>query len=856
MAAFDQSMSTPMLMQTVSSLEEAGHAVYDFARKNRFGYKIRDTLKDKTTDKIRQRLWVCELAGLPDKRNKSAAIHPSKKRERKSTKCNCPFKIRAKINLNSEWDLETLEEKHNHGPLESLRRRRRPALACLQCRRCEINCDRTEPCVHCVSSRRQCTCQVFSNDNEPVLLTPPGGEFPTSPSRLGRARQTNTNTPFPEYSDNPARTRMETLAAGPDATPNVCTPGGNNVQHQSRARTEDPEPDLRDLLQRVQRLESSSTSFPYNGTTETGPELVARQPGLQDAQISVNKTRVIRWSNGLDAAQSEFAIISACYIAYTQASSSSDGVSSLDVEDETLVVQISDFLQKCKNIARSLNVGRPSRSLTGPGFGLQVPTRELADSLVPLYFQSFESTHRILHVPTFWTEYQRYWAHPESASTGLRLKVLLVVGIGSSFYKPKDDDAGLRDMVRQWIYVAQMWLSGPLEKDRLDIHGLQIHCLTILAREIFSNGGDLVWMSMGSLIHRAMQIGLHRDPKHLPPMSMMQAEVRRRLWATILEMLIQSSLDSSMPSRMSVDDFDTAAPSNINDDEIDDSTTVLQPHPRSAYTTTSMQLLLLDSVPTRLRILQLLNGLKPEISYPDVIALSSEITTAYRASSSFMKDNQKYGITSFHRNLLDYLIRRFLIPLHLPFATKARTNPLFHHSLKTSLEAAIAIISPEPNDDFAILMAMGGGLFKEGLRSATTVISLALLVHVESQRLDGTLQRSSQYRELLKQHMRDIISLSIERIKHGETNVKSHMFLSMVMAQVEALETGAECELGIARAARESLQFCHDLLLTRAGPGFLSADDMGRELTSYDDGLDAFGMDFEFESFLPGTGFS
>ncbi|TVY22957.1 Transcription factor [Lachnellula hyalina] len=694
------------------------------------------------------------------------------------------------------------------------------------------------------------------NDDEPVMPTPSGGELPTSPSRSDQARQISTDRPIPEYSDNPLRTRVEGSGAGSNSTRNNSTIGGNDTQHPTRVRTEEPEPDLRNLLQRVQRLETSSTSLPCNGTSETSLNLVAQQSGLQDAQISVHKTRVIRWSHGLDAAQSEFRIIIACFIAYTQPPGSSDGVSSLDTENETLVIQISNLLQKCKNIARSLKVGRPSRTLTGPGFGLDAPSREFADTLAVLYFQSFESTHRILHVPTFWTEYQRYWAHPESASMGLRLKVLLVVCIGSSLYKPKDADPGLRNMVHQWIYAAQMWLSGPLEKDRLDIHGLQIHCLTILAREIFSVGGDLVWMSMGSLVHRAMQIGLHRDPKYLPPMAIMQAEVRRRMWVTILEMLIQSSLDSAMPPRMSIDEFDTAAPSNINDDEICDSTTVLQPHPRSTYTMTSMQLLLVDSIPTRLRILQLLNGLKPEILYLDVLALSSEITTTCRASSSFMKEHKKHGITSFHRNLLDYLIRRFLIPLHLPFASKTRTNPLFHHSLKTSLETAIAIISPEPDDNFSALMAMGGGLFKEGLRSANTVISLELLAYVEGQRLDGTLQRSSQYRELLKQHMRDMILLSIERIRQGETNVKSHMFLSMVMAQVEALETGAECELGIARAARDSLEFCHDLLLTRDGAGvLLAADDMGLTPISYNDGQDAFGMDFNFESFLPDAGF-
>jgi hypothetical protein len=147
---------------------------------------------------------------------------------------------------------------------------------------------------------------------------------------------------------------------------------------------------------------------------------------------------------------------------------------------------------------------------------------------------------------------------------------------------------------------------------------IQIYCLTILAREVFAIGGDLVWISMGSLVNRAMQMGLHRDPKHLPPMPVLQVELRRRLWVTILEMLVQSSLDSVLLPRLSLGDFDTEPPSNINDEEIDESTKIVHPHPRSIHTTTSIQLALLDVLPIRLRIVQLLNGLHTELAYSSV----------------------------------------------------------------------------------------------------------------------------------------------------------------------------------------------------------------------------------------------
>lgn len=97
-----------------------------------------------------------------------------------------------------------------------------------------------------------------------------------------------------------------------------------------------------------------------------------------------------------------------------------------------------------------------------------------------------------------------------------------------------------------------------------------------------------------------MQMGLHRDPKHLPGMSVLAVEVRRRLWVTIIEMAVQASLDSGMPALFSFNYFDTLPPSNINDDEIDETTQDFPQQEDSAILTqTSLQLLLLKSLRIR-----------------------------------------------------------------------------------------------------------------------------------------------------------------------------------------------------------------------------------------------------------------
>jgi hypothetical protein len=473
--------------------------------------------------------------------------------------------------------------------------------------------------------------------------------------------------------------------------------------------------------------------------------------------------------------------------------------------------------------------------------------------MTAVYFSSFESTYRILHIPTFWKEYGNFWKDPGSTKPDLRLKVLMVIGIGSRIYNDDSADATLVQRVRQWIYATQMWLSGPLEKNRLELSGLQIYCLVILARQVFSVGADLIWMSMGSLVHRAMQVGLHRDPKHIPDMPLWRAELRRRLWATILEMLVQSSLDSSMPPRISAEDFDTEPPANINDEELDTSTTAIQGSSRETYTGVSMQLVLLDSIPTRLRILRLINGISPDISYVDVLALSSELTTAIRAVSQFCQANRGSGVSAFHHNLLDFLLRRFIIPLHEPFAHQAKMNPLFHFSLQTCLDTAMLLMAPEADERFSKLMAAGGGMFREGINHALYIIGLELLLQVEAKRLEGTLHRNNRHIDTLKRAMGDLISLFTERIRQGDTNVKGHMFLTMTLAYIEAKETGNHLELSVASSGRDSLLICHGLLCEQASllqssspseAGFVSTSDQDNQ--AFDFNLDIFLSDVDF----------
>jgi hypothetical protein len=109
------------------------------------------------------------------------------------------------------------------------------------------------------------------------------------------------------------------------------------------------------------------------------------------------------------------------------------------------------------------------------------------------------------------------------------------------------------------------------------------------------------------------------------------------------------------------------------------------------------------------------------------------------------------------------------------------------------------------------------------------------------------------------------VALSEERIRQGETNLKSHMFLSMVLAQVEAIEQGESVEVAVAKAARDSLGLSDRWLSSRIGEGMEAGDGQvqgGSERGSpgggigFMDGIEGlgfegfFGEEFAWESFF------
>jgi Fungal specific transcription factor domain len=309
-----------------------------------------------------------------------------------------------------------------------------------------------------------------------------------------------------------------------------------------------------------------------------------------------------------------------------------------------MTTNVPSLLKKCKAIAKASKMKIYNEWLADRDFRTSIPSPKTCEILLDAYFRTSESVFRIFHIPTFRKEYDQYLQHPHLASDSFILNMLLAMAIGVTFYQESDAEI-LRTQAKKWVYAAQSWLSEiPYEKSRLNIAGLQLHCLLLIARQNLAVVEDLVWISTGSLVRRAFSMGLHRDPKYFPNMKPLQAEIRRRLWTTIIELNVQSSVESGMKPLVSFDDFDTEAPANVNDEELDENTSVsFVSRPSSVFTQTSFQIILRSSLRTRIEILQVCNTLNIDPSYDEVSRLGEIMMKECRASGAFVRkiQNQK-----------------------------------------------------------------------------------------------------------------------------------------------------------------------------------------------------------------------
>jgi hypothetical protein len=286
-------------------------------------------------------------------------------------------------------------------------------------------------------------------------------------------------------------------------------------------------------------------------------------------------------------------------------------------------------------------------------------------------------------------------------------------------------------------------------------------------------------------------------------------------------MNLQASLDAGMPPTIFPEQFDTDPPSNMDDRDLEITTEVLKTYPDNTITDTSMQRFFFKSFRPRFEMLRRMNGLQSDMTYDEVLDLSSEISNACREYSVYLKSSETFEGSTFKRNFADLLLRRFLLNLHRPWASRAQENRLFSFSKKINVDSAMALLSPMPDEHFDYLVLRGSGMFKHRMIHITLALASELLVETDECEDSLGVHRISSYTKMIANAVTEARSQALQRTQLGDTNVRLHMKLSIALCHMAGSEVGISRHQRIAQSAKDSLEISYTTIQAMSG---LTAD--------------------------------
>jgi len=189
--------------------------------------------------------------------------------------------------------------------------------------------------------------------------------------------------------------------------------------------------------------------------------------------------------------------------------------------------------------------------LTVRGLKSLLPDRFTVDNLSDLYFATFETTFRIIHVPSFRSAYDSYWDAQNSGDTDMDAIILAIMACTiclSSHTSPRYNHRGsnFHSKAYTWIKACEAWLKRQSNKHR-SLASIQVRCLRLLACSTANIKPKEYYQEVQAHTAFMRSAGMHIDPDVFGSRcTPFEGEIRRRLWATTMELELQASIDKGV----------------------------------------------------------------------------------------------------------------------------------------------------------------------------------------------------------------------------------------------------------------------------------------------------------------------
>ena len=457
-----------------------------------------------------------------------------------------------------------------------------------------------------------------------------------------------------------------------------------------------------------------------------------------------------------------------------------------------------------------------------------LPPKHYCDRLVSIYFQYFERTMRVLHRPTFMRQYERLWLHNDSGIGSLSSTIAQLTSLMTRAYllheatDANEHEAHSHFLKETAISHVQAWLDELGRKHRTELSTLQVEILVVLSSSV--SRPERLWSCTGTLVRSAMIIGLHLDPANIKSISLYQMEMRKRLWATVLEIDLQASMMGGMPLIAPELDSYNPVPTNLNDEDFDESSTKLPPScPLCDLTDSLYQVYLATSLPQRFRALSLVQRSTPDAD--EAIEVGREVEKCLSSKPLILSLHRSQLVPGnrgdlSHHVLLDLYLRRPLLCLYKPLLYSDQGNPeatkeVWLHCLDSSL--AILAYQDFYNPPFLKEAANGPSseqdMYYWMCKTDTLWAALMICQRIKQICQHPEQQMHAHHEQALVATVQGTIRYLIGRIGRRASDLKDIIFLSLVLKWVQLPEPCPERSYELHVTAKRTMTACVDQML-------------------------------------------
>ncbi|KAF2175888.1 fungal-specific transcription factor domain-containing protein [Zopfia rhizophila CBS 207.26] len=542
-----------------------------------------------------------------------------------------------------EWGLG--KTARGRARLPSSRRRERPHFSCNLCRQRKLRCDRQYPCGACGQRGLGLSCTYAPNASRPV----------------GEQRERTVQDRIQQ---------LESLVV--------------------------------DLMQRTSAShagqEPSVTPGPPSPLLTTGHS----NDATKNADFANNT------SPASDCGSMQLTSSGASYVNSAHWAAVLDGIA-----------ELKDHFEKEEEVPASSRLSDPSfPDWTGPQllYGCtklatkeeilaSIPTRQVVDRLVSRYFSSFEMSPAVLHSVQFLEEYEEFWKDP-SATPVIWLGLLFtIMCLAAQFQKFRLDPGAqtpatlsieqdvetFRQKIVQCLILGNYAKGGPYVLETLMLY---------IAVELFSRSDAEigVWILLGTIVQLAMHMGYHRDPKHFKGMSSFAGEMRKRVWATVVELDLGISAQMGLPRLIKQWQTDTTEPSNLQDSDFDKTTTDMPPSRPETDLTPMLYRLVKARLMATIGFIWDFAADTRSYTYTDVMKMDKKLQETHTSIPECLKwRSMAHCILDspqiiMQKVFLEIMFHRARIVLHRRYLHCSPTKTQYGYSQQACLDAALKLL--------------------------------------------------------------------------------------------------------------------------------------------------------------------